>query len=193
MCSLVSLKRVEVLEWLCGYYRSLWTVHSDSSVISLFSVFRTRPIRLMESHLRLTLHSSMAGIGSLYTVLSKRRGKVVEDAMVEGTDLLMVTATIPHAESFGLAPELFRQSSGEVTAPELIFSHWERLDQDPFWIPTSLEEREDFGEIVQNGDMSTGMDNTAIKYIRKVRERKGLLVDSVRTVVAAEKQRTMKR
>lgn len=117
----------------------------------------------------------------------------MEDSMVEGTDLLMVTATIPHAESFGLAPDLLRQSSGEVTAPELIFSHWECLDQDPFWIPTSLEEREDFGEIIQNGDLSTGIDNTAIKYIRKVRERKGLLVDSVRTVVAAEKQRTMKR
>eukprot|EP00934_Nitzschia_sp_Nitz4_P000004 Nitzschia sp. Nitz4//scaffold105_size73764//55788//59090//NITZ4_005683-RA/size73764-augustus-gene-0.52-mRNA-1//1//CDS//3329532468//4//frame0 len=153
----------------------------------------TRPSRLMEQHLKLTLHSSLTGIGSLYTVLSKRRGKVVDDAMVDGTDLLMITATIPHAESFGLAPELFRQSSGEVTAPELVFSHWERLDQDPFWIPTSLEEREDFGEILQNGDVSTGMDNTALNYIRRVRERKGLLVDSSRTVVAAEKQRTMKR
>lgn len=99
----------------------------------------------------------------------------------------------PSCESFGLAPELFRQSSGEVTAPELIFSHWARLDQDPFWIPTSLEEREDFGEIMQNGDVSTGMDNTALNYIRNVRARKGLLVDSSRTVVAAEKQRTMKR
>jgi ribosome assembly protein 1 len=147
----------------------------------------------MESHLKLTLHSSLAGLGSLYSVLSKRRGKVLEDSMVDGTDLLMITATIPHAESFGLAPELFRQSSGEVTAPELIFSHWDRFDEDPFWIPTSLEEREDFGEILQNGDVSTGLDNTALKYIRMVRARKGLLVDSSRTVVAAEKQRTLKR
>ena len=147
----------------------------------------------MESHLRLTLHSSLGGIGSLYTVLSKRRGKVLEDSMVDGTDLLSISATLPHAESFGLAPELFRKSSGEVTAPELIFSHWETFDEDPFWVPTSLEEREDFGEIMQNGDVSTGVDNTALNYIRKVRERKGLLVDSARTVVAAEKQRTMKR
>lgn len=147
----------------------------------------------MESHLRLTLHSSLTGIGSLYSVLSKRRGKVLEDAMVEGTDLLMIVATLPHVESFGLAPELFRKSSGEVTAPELIFSHWERLDKDPFWIPTSLEEREDFGEILINGDVSTGMDNTALTCIRTVRQRKGLLVDSSRTVVAAEKQRTLKR
>jgi ribosome assembly protein 1 len=113
--------------------------------------------------------------------------------MVDGTDLLLIEATLPHAESFGLAPELFRTSSGEVTAPELIFSHWELLDQDPFWVPSTLEEREDFGEILQSGDVSTGLDNTALKYIRKVRERKGLLVDSSRTVVAAEKQRTIKR
>ena len=153
----------------------------------------TRPTRLMESHLRLTLHSSLGGLGSLYTVLSKRRGKVLDDSMVDGTDLLEITATLPHAESFGLAPELFRQSSGEVTAPELVFSHWDRFEQDPFWVPTSLEEREDFGENLQNGDVSTGMDNTALNYIRKVRGRKGLVVDSIRTVEAAEKQRTMKR
>lgn len=118
---------------------------------------------------------------------------MLEDSMVDGTDLFLISANLPHAESFGLAPELFRLSSGEVTAPELIFSHWGVLEQDPFWIPTSLEEREDFGEIQSSGDVSTGIDNTALNYIRKVRERKGLLVDSSKTVVAAEKQRTIKR
>ena len=150
-------------------------------------------MRLLEGHLRLTLHSNLSGLGPLYTVLSRRRGKVVSDNMVDGTDLLMIAATIPQVESFGLAPELLKKSSGEVTAPELVFSHWEMLDQDPFWIPTSLEEREDFGEIVVNGDSSTGMDNNAIKYIRMVRGRKGLLVDSHKIVVAAEKQRTLSR
>lgn len=60
----------------------------------------TRPARLVECHLRLTLHSSLAGLGSLHAVLSKRRGKVITDAMVDGTDLIQVTATIPQAESF---------------------------------------------------------------------------------------------
>jgi ribosome assembly protein 1 len=159
----------------------------------LHRVVRSRPARLVECHLKLTLNSSFAGLGSLYPVLFKRRGKVLEDSMVDGTDLLLISANLPHAESFGLAPELFRLSSGEVTAPEMIFSHWDILEQDPFWIPTSLEEREDFGEIQSSGDVSTGMDNTALHYIRKVRERKGLLVDSSRTVIAAEKQRTIKR
>ncbi|KAL3826740.1 hypothetical protein ACHAXA_009349 [Cyclostephanos tholiformis] len=153
----------------------------------------TRPARLVEGHLRLTLHSSLAGLGSLHAVLSKRRGKVVTDAMVDGTDLIQVTATIPQAESFGLAPELMKKSSGEVTAPELVFSHWEVLDEDPFWIPTTEEEREDYGQNLQTGDSSTGLDNNALKYIRMVRKRKGLLVDSSKIVSAAEKQRTLSR
>ena len=157
------------------------------------SALLSRPARLVERHMRLTLHASLSGVGALYSVLNRRRGKVVDDSMVDGTDLLLITALIPQAESFGLAPELLHKTSGEVTAPELVFSHWEMLDVDPFWIPTSQEEREDFGEVQQSGDASTGMDNTALRYIRQVRERKGLVVDSSRTVVAAEKQRTLKR
>jgi len=153
----------------------------------------SRPIRLMERYLKLTLHSSLNGLGSLYAVLSKRRGKVLEDSMVDGTDLLLITASLPQAESHGLTTEVLRKTSGEATIPELTFWKWQRLDEDPFWIPTSLEEREDFGEIDEAGDSSTGLDTAAIRYIRNVRERKGLLVDSAKTVMAAEKQRTMKR
>lgn len=153
----------------------------------------TRPARLMERYFKLTLHSSLHGIGALYSVISKRRGKVIDDSMVDGTDLLMITALIPQAEAFGLAPEIYGKTSGEVTAPEMVFSHWERLDIDPFWIPTSLEEIEDFGELQDAGDMSTGIDNTALKYIRQVRQQKGLVADSSRTILSAEKQRTLKR
>ncbi|KAK1741717.1 elongation factor 2 family protein [Skeletonema marinoi] len=147
----------------------------------------SRPARIVEGHLKLTLHSSLAGLGSLHAVLSKRRGRVVTDSMVDGTDLIQVTATIPQAESFGLAPELLKKSSGEVTAPELVFSHWEVLEEDPFWVPTTEEERED------HGDLTTASDSDALKYIRIVRSRKGLLVDSSKIVVAAEKQRTLSR
>ncbi len=153
----------------------------------------TRPTRLVEGYLRLTLHSSLNGLGPLYAILSRRRGSVISDTMVEGTDLISIDAILPQSESFGLAPELLQKSSGEVTAPELIFSHWDLLDEDPFWIPTSLEEREDYGEIILNGDSSTGVGNTALKYIRMVRDRKGLIVDSNKIIVAAEKQRTLAR
>ena len=61
------------------------------------------------------------------------------------------------------------------------------LDEDLFWIP------EDYGEIILNGDSLTGVDNMALKYIRIVRDRKGLMVDSNKIIVAAEKQQTLVR
>ena len=153
----------------------------------------TRPARLIEGYLKLTLHSTLTGLGSLYSVLGRRRGKVLEDTMIEGTDLLLITALVPQAEAFGLAPELFGKTSGTVTAPEMNFSHWARLDVDPFWVPTSEEEKEDYGDLQVVGDLSTGIDNAALKYIRMVRKQKGLAIDSGRTVLNAEKQRTLKR
>ena len=54
----------------------------------------TRPARLVEGHLRLTLHSSLSGLGPLHAVLSKRRGKVITDDMVDGTDLIQVGAGV---------------------------------------------------------------------------------------------------
>ena len=44
-----------------------------------------------------------------------------------------------------------------------------------------------------NGDSSTGIINNALKYIRMARDRKGLMVDSQKIVIAAEKQRTLAR
>lgn len=193
----VILEAVEIAVTKSNHINVASDVSGGMVVAALRSGIRcallTRPARLVECHLKLTLHSSLTGLGSLHAVLSRRRGKVVKDDMVDGTNLIQVTATIPQAESFGLAPELMKKSSGEVTAPELVFSHWEVLDEDPFWIPTTEEEKEDYGQNLQTGDSSTGLDNNALKYIRMVRSRKGLLVDSSKIVVAAEKQRTLSR
>ena len=59
------------------------------------------------------------------------------------------------------------------------------IEQDPFWIPTTLEEYELFGEKADS-------DNQALKYVNDVRKRKGLYVEE-KTVEHAEKQRTLKR
>jgi len=194
---LVVVEGIEIATTSSPPHKSVRPVGGGMVVAALRSGIRcallSRPARLVEGHLRLTLHSSFTGLGPLHAVLSRRRGKVLTDDMVEGTDLIRVTANLPQVESFHLAPELLKESSGEVTAPELVFSHWEVLEEDPFWIPTSLEEREDFGEILMSGDTSTGIKNNALKYIRVVRDRKGLLVDSKKIVVAAEKQRTLAR
>ena len=38
--------------------------------------------------------------------------------------------------------ELLKKTSGNGTAPQLQFSHWETLTENPFWRPTTVEELE---------------------------------------------------
>ena len=94
MCAVVS----STTDMKC--YLSCADSHCPNCVLIDRKNCRTRPARLVEGHLKLTLHSSLAGLGSLHAVLSKRRGKVITDEMVDGTDLIQVTATIPQVESF---------------------------------------------------------------------------------------------
>ena len=82
----------------------------------------------------------------MYGVLSKRRGAVLDDEMIEGTDLFLISATLPVAESSGFSTELLSKTSGSATAPLLSFSHWAPMDVDPFWRPTTQEERDEHGE-----------------------------------------------
>jgi ribosome assembly protein 1 len=53
---------------------------------------------------------------------------------------------------------------------QLMLSHWERLDIDPFFTPRTEEEREEFGE---DGDAGP---NIARKLVDATRRRKGLKV-----------------
>ena len=85
-CSLVRLfmcGRCVVCVCVCGLEKPLlWNLPSDSQSSLFFCLFQNKTHSINGKSLEiLTLHSSMAGIGSLYAVLSKRWGKVVEDAM----------------------------------------------------------------------------------------------------------------
>ncbi|XP_043474180.1 elongation factor-like GTPase 1 [Leptopilina heterotoma] len=124
-------------------------------------------------------------LGKLYAVFGRRQGRVIaaENALGFGGQFRVV-ATLPVPESFDLATELRTQTSG-LASPQLVFSHWEVIEQDPFWVPSTEEEYKHFGEKSDCG-------NRAKKYIDAVRRRKGLPVDS-QLVMHAEKQRTLKK
>ena len=85
-------------------------------------------------------------------------------------------------ENFGFAEELRKKASG-LASPQLVFSHWEVLDIDPFWQPRTEEELSHFGE-------KSDSENLARKYLNTVRKRKGLAVDE-KVVESATKQRTL--
>lgn len=127
-------------------------------------------------------------MGKLYAVLSKRRADVLCDDMLEGTQTYVITANLPVAESFGFAEDLRKQTSGAAASPQLLFSHWQLIEDDPFFVPSTDKEREEFGDTVYEGQIK----NIARQYMEAVRVRKGLPVEK-KIVVHAEKQRNLSR
>ncbi|CAM9562452.1 unnamed protein product [Chrysoparadoxa australica] len=151
------------------------------------AAFLCCPVRLVEAFYACSLQCDQSQMGNMYSVLSKRRGRVVSEDLVEGTQLFLLEAYLPLAESFGFANDILKRTSGAGMAPQLSFSHWEALNVDPFWRPQTEEEREDEGE---HGHI--GATNLARGYIDLIRKRKGL-ESGEKVVVAAEKQRTLTR
>ncbi|KAJ3417616.1 Cytoplasmic GTPase/eEF2-like protein (ribosomal biogenesis) [Chytridiales sp. JEL 0842] len=65
-----------------------------------------------------------------------------------------------------------RKKTAGAASPQLIFSGFEVLDLDPFWVPTTEEELDLLGE---KGDR----ENIAKKYMDKVRKRKARLMEEM--------------
>jgi len=122
-------------------------------------------------------------LGKVYAVIAKRKGQVLSEELQEGTPFFNVTCLLPVVESFGFADDLRKKSSGAAN-PQLIFSGFETLDLDPFWVPNTEEELEDLGE-------KADRENVARKYMEQVRKRKGLYVEK-KIIEHGEKQRTLK-
>ena len=60
----------------------------------------------------------------MYGVLGKREGRILNEEMKEGTNMFIIKAVLPVAESFGFADEIRKRTSG-LASPQLVFSHWE--------------------------------------------------------------------
>ncbi|KAL3681346.1 hypothetical protein R1sor_024302 [Riccia sorocarpa] len=141
--------------------------------------------RLVEALYFCEISTTADYLGQVYAVLNRRRARVLKEEMMEGSALFIVHAYMPVSESFGFADDLRRKTSG-FASPQLVLSHWESLPEDPFFVPRTEEELEEFG------DGSSVLQNTARKLIDSVRRRKGLPVEE-KIVQFATKQRTRAR
>ncbi|WOG81882.1 hypothetical protein DCAR_0101038 [Daucus carota subsp. sativus] len=148
------------------------------------AVLQKKP-RLVEGMYFCELNTPTEYLGAMYAVLARRRARVLKEEMQEGSPLFTVHAYLPVTESFGFADELRRWTSGASSAL-LVLSHWEALPEDPFFVPKTEEEKEEFG------DGASVLPNTARKLIDGVRRRKGLPVEE-KVVQHATKQRTLAR
>ncbi|KAL8360717.1 hypothetical protein RB601_007080 [Gaeumannomyces tritici] len=141
--------------------------------------------RLMLAMYSCEIQASTEVLGRVYDVITRRRGHVLSEAMKEGTPFFTIQALLPVAESFGFADDMRKRTSG-AAQPQLIFTGFQVLDEDPFWVPFTEDDLEDLGEF---GDR----ENVAKRYMDGVRRRKGLLVEGRNVATDAEKQKTLKR
>ena len=146
--------------------------------------FLAQPCRLMMAMYTCDIQASSEVLGKVYAVLSRRQGSVLSEDMKEGSDVFIIEAKLPVVESFGFAEEMRKRASG-AASPQLVFSHWEALDDDPFWVPTTEEELAHYGEKADS-------ESIARRYMDGIRRRKGLAVYE-KLVEHAEKQRNLGR
>ncbi|EOO01612.1 putative elongation factor 2 protein [Phaeoacremonium minimum UCRPA7] len=141
--------------------------------------------RIMLAMYSVEIQASTEVLGRVYDVLTRRRGRVLSESMKEGTPFFTIQAVLPVAESFGFADEMRKRTSG-AAQPQLIFTGFEVLDEDPFWVPFTEDDLEDLGELADK-------ENVAKRYMDKVRRRKGMMVEGRNVARDAEKQKTLKR
>jgi ribosome assembly protein 1 len=143
-----------------------------------------QPTRLMLAMYSCIIQAATSVLSFVYAVIGRRNGRVLSEEMIEGSDLFIIHSVIPVAESFGFCDEFRKQTIGQAN-PQLFFSHWEVLSSDPFWVPSTDQELQHYGE-------KADIESQARIYMNSVRKRKGLPVDE-KIVEHAEKQRTLKR
>ncbi|RKF73606.1 Ribosome assembly protein 1 [Golovinomyces cichoracearum] len=131
------------------------------------------------------IQASSEVLGRVYDVLTRRRGRVLSEALKEGTPYFTIQSILPVVESFGFSDEIRKRTSG-AASPQLIFQGYEILDEDPFWVPFTEDDLEDLGELADR-------ENVAKRYMDGVRKRKGLILTGMKLVKDAEKQKTLKR
>ena len=147
--------------------------------------FAKQAQRICQAMFKVIMQCDASVIGAVESVLMRRMGRIIStDDIVEGTTLFILKAYIPVSESFGLAHEI-RQKTGGAANPQLIFSHWEVLKQDPYWKPTTTDELEDYGHLD-----SSNQKNIAYNLLIECRKRKKLPIIK-KIVEHADKQRTI--
>jgi ribosome assembly protein 1 len=141
--------------------------------------------RLYLATLLCTISSPELSLGRVYDVLAKRRSHILSEALSERTNTYVISSLLPLRESFGFADEIRKRTSGSANV-EMAFRGFENLeDEDPFWVPSTEEEKEDLGDTADR-------ENRAREMVDEVRRRKGMHVAG-RKGLDAEKERNMKR
>ncbi|KAJ9668944.1 hypothetical protein H2201_000770 [Coniosporium apollinis] len=130
-----------------------------------YSSFLMASPRLMEPVYECSMIGPADAVSSLYTVLARRRGHVLQDGPIAGTPLYSVKGLIPVIDSFGFETDLRIHTQGQATV-SLIFDRWSIVPGDPLDKDIKLRPLE-----------PASAQATARDFVLKTRRRKGLAED----------------
>ena len=137
--------------------------------------------RLIEPLYLCIFQINQENVGKIHSVVSKRRGEIINEIPSDENIKCTIEAIVPVAESFGFVEEIRKKSSG-LANPMLRFFKWKIIDVDPFDIPSE--------EDIINFGVNVDSPNIAKAYINKIRQRKGLVTDE-KIVKGADKQKNL--
>ncbi|KAI9760059.1 MAG: erg10, acetyl-CoA C-acetyltransferase [Chaenotheca gracillima] len=130
-----------------------------------YSSFLMASPRLMEPVYACSMTGPADSVSSLYTVLARRRGHVLQDGPIAGTPLYQVKGLIPVIDSFGFETDLRIHTQGQATL-SLVFDKWSLVPGDPLDKDIKLRPLE-----------PAPAQATARDFVLKTRRRKGLSED----------------
>jgi elongation factor 2 len=93
------------------------------------AILSSKPV-LLEPVYKIQVNVPEKFVGSVYKVIAKRRGRILDSIPKEGTPIIIVVGEIPVSESLGINTELKSESSGFAFS-QMLFSHWEKVPGDP--------------------------------------------------------------
>ncbi|KAF2750876.1 116 kda u5 small nuclear ribonucleoprotein-like protein component [Sporormia fimetaria CBS 119925] len=130
-----------------------------------YSSFLMASPRLMEPVYSCSITGPADAVSSLYTVLARRRGHVLQEEPIAGTPLYSVKGLIPVIDSFGFETDLRIHTQGQASV-SLLFDRWSIVPGDPLDKEIKLRPLE-----------PAAAQALARDFVLKTRRRKGLAED----------------
>lgn len=116
-------------------HRGMGQISPTSRRVTYAGIYLANPA-LLEPIFLVNITCPNAIVGSIYNVLSMRRGNVFDEGDSNAGGVANMKAYLPVAESFGFSQALAEATSGAAFS-QLMFDHWQLMDGGDFKDPTT--------------------------------------------------------
>jgi len=126
----VIVALVDVTLHADAIHRGMGQILPTARACVLGNVLKAKP-GFLEPILRVSVTVPSAHMGGVFSVVSSRRGSVIDQIPHPSLDQIEIHAHLPAASSFGIVEELRSATSGSAF-PSMTFDHWARVTSDPY-------------------------------------------------------------